>query len=44
MVQRIGILILFFGSTLADSENLLIPATVLAVGAALILIGKRLEA
>lgn len=36
-----GIMLVFIGSTLADSENLLVPLLIIAVGAALVLIGKK---
>lgn len=36
-----GILLLFLGSTLGDSENLLVPLLIMATGAALVLIGKK---
>ena len=39
MFSRIGILILILGLTMADSECLLIPVAVMALGAVLIKIG-----
>lgn len=36
-----GILMIFIGSTMGDSENLLAPLLIIAVGAALVLIGKK---
>ena len=36
-----GLLLLFLGSTLGDSENLLVPLLIMATGAALVLIGKK---
>ena len=39
MLSRIGILILILGLTMADSECLLIPVAVMALGAVLIKIG-----
>ena len=39
MLSRIGVLILILGLTMADSECLLIPVAVMALGAILIKIG-----
>ena len=39
MLSRVGILILILGLTMADSECLLIPVAVMALGAVLIKIG-----
>ena len=39
MLSRIGVLILILGLTMADSECLLIPVAVMALGAVLIKIG-----
>lgn len=36
-----GILLLFLGSTMGDSESLLVPVLIMAAGAALVLIGKK---
>lgn len=44
MLIRIGIAILFVASMTADSDNLTIPAALVAIGAGLIYIGKRREA
>lgn len=40
-LMDIGILLIFLGSTLGDSEKLLVPVLILAAGCALVLIGKR---
>lgn len=37
----IGMLILILGAMMGDSESLIIPTVTMAIGAALILIGKR---
>ena len=40
MFSRIGILIFILGITMADSECLIVPVAVIALGAALYKIGK----
>lgn len=40
-MRNLGLMILFLGLSMGDSENLLIPAAVLAVGAVLYLIGNK---
>lgn len=43
-MKNLGLIVLFLGLSMGDSENLLIPAAVLAVGAVLYFIGyKRAE-
>ena len=44
MLIRLGIMILFIGSTMADSDNLIIPAVFILAGSVLIYVGKRREA
>ena len=44
MLIRLGIMILFIGSTMADSDNLIIPAAFILAGAVLIYVGKQKEA
>lgn len=44
MLEKIGIIIGLFGVMAADSESLLAPVSLIAVGAVLYLIGSRLEA
>ena len=41
MLYRIGIILMFIGVTMADSENLIIPVAVIAVGLALMRLGKE---
>lgn len=43
MKQRIGFLVICMAMMTADSNSLIIPAILAAVGAALILIGRRGE-
>lgn len=42
-MQKLGFIILCLGTTMADSENLLIPIAVVTLGAVLILLGKEKE-
>lgn len=44
MLQKIGIGIVIFGAMAADSPSILAPFSLVAVGAFLYLIGRRLEA
>ena len=44
MLIRIGITILFIASMMGDSDNLIVPAALFAIGAGLIYVGKRREA
>ena len=44
MLIRLGIMILFIGSMMGDSDNLIIPAAFILAGAVLIYVGKRREA
>ena len=41
MFIKTGIILLFIGSMMGDSENLIVPAIFITVGAALVLIGRR---
>ena len=41
MLSRLGMIILFIGVMMADSECLLIPAGIVAIGVALMMIGAR---
>ena len=42
-MQGIGFFIICFGAMCADSENLLIPIAIVAVGSILVLLGNKLE-
>lgn len=44
MFQKIGIGIIILGAMAADSPSILAPLSLIVVGAALYLIGRRLEA
>jgi len=44
MLQKIGFALMCIGAAIADSESLLIPAAVVAVGALLIWVGLGREA
>ena len=44
MLIGIGMMFLFIGSMTADSDNLIVTAVLLAIGATLIYVGKRREA
>ena len=41
MLQRLGVIVLVLGLLMGDSENLMAPAVMLAVGIALMCIGGR---
>lgn len=41
MLIKVGIMLLFIGTMMGDSENLLIPIAFILVGSALVLIGRR---
>lgn len=43
MLIRLGIIVLVFATMAADSPSLLAPASLFAIGVALVLIGRRLE-
>lgn len=43
MLYRIGIILLFLGVSMAESENLLVPVAMAMTGAALLLIASRRE-
>lgn len=40
MLQRLGVIVLVLGLLMGDSENLLVPAAMLAVGIVLMCIGN----
>ena len=40
-LNLIGTLLILFGMTLADSENLIVPFVVMMIGAVMVLIGRR---
>ena len=42
-LEQIGTLLILFGITLADSENLIVPFVVVMAGAVMVLIGRRDE-
>ena len=44
MLEKIGIVLFILGAMAADSVSLLAPVSLMALGAGLYLIGKRLEA
>jgi len=41
MLSRLGMIVIFIGVMMADSENLLIPLGVVAIGIAMVMIGTR---
>jgi hypothetical protein len=44
MLYRLGIILFVLGIVTADSERLVIPATLVSIGMVLIWLGKRREA
>lgn len=43
MLIKVGIMLLFIGSMMGDSENLIVPIAFILTGAALVLIGRRTD-
>ena len=43
MLIKTGIILLFIGSMMGDSENLIVPIAFILTGAALVLIGRRTD-
>lgn len=43
MLYRIGIGLVFLGAMMGDSDSLVIPLAIIAMGTALFLIGKAVE-
>lgn len=41
MLIKVGIMLLFIGTMMGDSENLIVPIIFILTGAALVLIGRR---
>lgn len=44
MLVKIGFMLICIGAMMGDSENLLIPLTVIGIGCVLVKIGERKEA
>ena len=42
-LETIGTFLILFGIMFADSEKLVVPSTIMAIGIAMVLIGKRKE-